>query len=433
MLRDRIKELFSVFDRGHASFAGSSALVLLFPVLSAPVVARLYSPSDFGTYAVFYALATILSAISSLSLQNAILLETTSSGHAQASLLAICLTALFSAVLLLLILIFPVSMQVIAVGPDVADLLLWLPATVFFAGAFQALYLWATKAQEYRMLARNKLVLGGLTVIFQIGIGLTEPGPVGFVISNLLGQALALGLLVALFTQKARRFLCEFGPASALRQFVTYYRLALWTMPATLINTLSIYLPDFLIGRFFGSAQLGQYSLANRTVSLPTAFLATSMQDFFRQQASDEYSRFGHCRVSFRRFLALQVGISAFVILPIILVAPLLFPVIFGGQWLEAGHLVQAMAFLTIFRFVSSPLSYVWIICGYQRLDFIWQSGLLLITLSSLILPEMLFPGHAIYVTLWSYSVSVGCWYVFCVFVSYRLSEKQFSQCSPDS
>ena len=47
-----IRNLLSAFNLGHASFVGSSALMQLFPLLSAPIIARLYTPAEFGIYAV---------------------------------------------------------------------------------------------------------------------------------------------------------------------------------------------------------------------------------------------------------------------------------------------------------------------------------------------------------------------------------------------
>ncbi|WP_298682325.1 oligosaccharide flippase family protein [uncultured Thiothrix sp.] len=421
-LRNYTQLIIAPFNRVHALFMGSSALVMLFPLISAPIVARLYTPEDFGIYAVFFALATILSAISSLELRNVALLESQRVDGAHGALLAISIVTLFSLSLFVVILLFPKAWLTLILGAYIVPYLIWLPISIFFMGTSQVLYTWAIREKEYKLLARNKLVLGLVTMLLQIGIGLMKPGPIGFITANLLGLLLSSFLLMFLFVQALRILKPSFGIRSAITQFRKHYRLTVWTMPGALLNSLSQFLPDLLINRFFGATLLGQYSLAVRMINLPFSFMATSIQDFFRQQASEEFNNCGHCRTSFWRFFALTSTGAVLFILPIILLVPYVFPVIFGSQWTEAGTLVQAVVLLTIVRFISSPLSYVWIIQGRQRLDFIWQIGLLAISLGTLLLPPFLIPEVSLYVTLWIYSLGTGAWYVLAITVSYLLS-----------
>lgn len=403
-------------------FVSSSALVMLFPLISAPIIARLYSPGDFGIYAVFYSLATILSTVSSLELRNVALIEADRVDGAHGACLALSVVTTFSLILLGLVFAIPDAWATHLLGANVLPFLHWLPATVFLMGGSQVLYAWATREKEYKILARNKFILGLSTMLLQIGIGLTGPGAIGFIVANLAGLSLAMLLLSLLFSRTLRQLKPRFSLASALEQFRRHYRLTVWTMPSSLVNSMSQFLPDLLINRFFGPALLGQYSLAVRMLNMPIAFLSASIQDFFRQQASAEFNERGHCRSSFWRFTALTVTGALLFILPVIVLIPYIFPIIFGSQWSEAGTLIQAVAFLTIVRFISSPISYVWIIQRRQSLDFLWQIGLLSLGLTTLILPPVLDPRITLYSTLWVYSLAVGAWYVLAIAVSYRLS-----------
>lgn len=423
-LRDYIKLIFDPFSRAHAMFVSSSALVMLFPMISAPIVARLYSPEDFGIYAVFFSLATILSAISSLELRNIALLEADRTEGAHGALLALCVVTALSVALVVLLLAMPEAWLILLLGPYVLPYLMWLPASVFLMGGSQVLYTWAIREKEYKILARNKFILGLSTMLLQIGIGLTGQGAIGFIVANLLGLLLASFLLTQLFVQSLLVLRPRFTFGSALTQFQRHYRLTIWTMPGSLVNSLSQFLPDLLINQFFGPAMLGQYSLAVRTLSMPIAFMSASIQDFFRQQASAEFNDKGQCKSSFWRFLVLALAGSVLLILPVIILISHIFPIIFGSQWTESGTLIQAVAFLTIVRFVSSPLSYVWIILGQQRLDFLWQLGLLGLSLCSLILPAILDPQISLYSTLWVYSAAVGAWYMLAIAISHQLSAR---------
>lgn len=415
--------MLAPFSRVHAAFVSSSALVMLFPMISAPLVARLYTPEDFGVYAVFFALATIFSTASSLELRNIAFLEAERVDGAHGAILGICIVTLFTTTLFAALFILPGSWFAEIFGSQVTPYILWLPFTVFLMGSFQVLYAWTTREKEFKILARNKLILGLTTMVLQIGIGAMQPGPIGFIISNVIGQAIAVILLLILFVKKLIVLRPEFSVKSAVAQLRKHYRLTVWTMPGALINSLSQFLPELLINRLYGAALLGQYSLAVRMINLPIAFVASSIQDFFRQQAADEFDKLGHCNGSFWRFFALSILCSLFVILPIVVFIPYVFPVIFGSQWNDSGAMIQALSCLVIIRFISSPLSYIWIIRGQEHLDFFWQNGLLLISFVSLLAPVYFVPETSIFTTLWIYAVSVSLWYCIALLVSHKLSK----------
>lgn len=421
-IREYIKLIFSPFSRAHTIFVSGSAIVMLFPLISAPIVARLYAPEDYGVYAVFFSLATILSAISSLELRNVALLEPNRIDGAHGAILALSVVTLFSISVWGVLLIVPDTLLVVILNESVIPYLIWLPVSVFLMGISQVLYTWATREKEYKVLARNKLILGMVTMIFQICIGLMGVGPIGFIFANLMGLLISTIMLATIFIKVIQNLRPQFSVRSAALQFGKYYRLTVWTMPGSLMNSLSQFLPDLVISRFHGVAMLGQFSLAVRVINMPIAFLAASIQDFFRQQASEEFNEYGHCKSSFWRFLALGLMCAIFLILPIIIMVPYIFPIVFGSQWGEAGVLVQAVAFLTVVRFISSPLSYVWIVKGQQKLDFFWQIGLLVIGLLSLMLPPYFSPEASLYATLWIYSLTVGAWYLLAIVISYRIS-----------
>lgn len=413
-----VRKLLSAFNLGHASFVGSSALMQLVPLATAPIIARLYTPAEFGIYAIFFALATILAGVAHLALTNATLLETEDKGAAHATLLTISVVAAFCSVFTLLVLFTPHAIKIAILGEAVTPYLIWLPATLLLSGIFNCLYTWTIRIRNFHLLSRNRIVLGLSTALLQIGIGLAGPGASGFIVANLCGYALAVSLLVVPFLADVRRLRPEFTASSALEQIVKHKALPLWTVPANLVNSVSSFLPDLIIGRMFGVAQLGQYSLASRMVNFPLTFIASSAQDIFRQQAAQEFNEYGHCRQTFNRFFVLMVMFAAALLIPLILVMPYVFPIVFGNQWGQAGVLIQAIGLLLIVRFVTSPLSYVWIIRGHQKLDFLWQTGLLALSLATFLIPPLLKSDVSLYEVLWVYSVGVGAWYVFCLLVS---------------
>ncbi|MDA9826417.1 oligosaccharide flippase family protein, partial [Porticoccaceae bacterium] len=207
-------------------------------------------------------------------------------------------------------------------------------------------------------------------------------------------------------------------------KFCKHKNLALYTMPAGLVNTTASYLPEYFINLSFGATSVGQYNLATRMVNMPLTFLSVSVQDIFRQEASLELNENGNCNSSFNRFFFLMFVAALFIVVPLVLLLPYVFPIIFGSQWIEAGAMIQPMIILIAIRFVSSPLSYVWIIRGHQRLDLLWQFGLISFTILGFILPSYVDNNASLESSLWFYSGLCGGWYAFCVFLSHRFANR---------
>lgn len=399
-------------------FAMATALSQVFPLVSAPILSRLYSPVAFGSYAIYFALSSILGTLVILSMQNAIILEE----NDEDALVVLCATlvppVVISGILFAILLIVrPLLTMKFLNGLD--KLLLLVPATVLLSSFYLAGYTWLLRLGRYKTLAINRVTLAASTMLLQIGIGLLRLETIGFIVANMAGYFLA-GLFVyrQIVREAHGRFHCP-SFSTIVSIFKKHKATAVFTTPASLLNTASSYLPDFFVARLFGPAVLGQYSLGMRTVSMPLSFVSTTVQDIFRREAAREHSSTGQCRKTFFKYLALMTVISFTVLAPLIWALPHIFQMIFGSTWTHAGSYVQCVGVLLVIRFISSPLSYVWIVAGKQHLDAIWQIGLVVLAAGSFILPEIIFGVLAPEVQFRIYGAVVGAWYAIALIFSY--------------
>ena len=276
-------------SKAHSYFMGSAAIVQFIPLITAPIIARLYSPEDFGAYAIFFGLVAIISTVAQLALHEAILLEEKDADAATANLLSISVSMVMTMLILVAVLFIPESFFIYYLGPEASKLLLWLPATIFISSIYGCFYTWWIRQELYTDLAKNKIILGVSTAVIQISIGLIGLDAIGFVWANLIGTTLAAILLLNKTVKDMIKINHIFNLSSALISFKKHKKLAFFTMPAGLVNTSASYLPDYFINFFFGINSLGQYSLATRMVNMPLSFLSVSVQDIFRQEASLSY------------------------------------------------------------------------------------------------------------------------------------------------
>lgn len=405
-------------------FATASAVSQIFPIIVAPIISRLYSPEEFGTYGLYYAASTVLSSIATLSLANAILTEKTDADAATAVQTSIAVAAGGTIGLLLLLAAIPAPVIAYVLGDIDQGLLMWLPFNVFLGAASTCTYYWVLRKGRYRYLAINKLTFAMMTASLQVIIGFFSIGALGLILANLVGQALVLALYIA---HLSRADSGAFRRPTALALIDSTRRnrqLALFTTPAGLVNSLGTYLPDFFLNRVFGPAVLGQYSLGMRVVGFPLSFVSTIVQDIFRRDASREFADSKRCVRSFRTYFAIMAAFSLIVLIPALFVLDWVFPVVFGSQWGAAANYVQALGALLVIRFISSPLSFIWIITGRQKLDLLWQIGLVVLTVLAFTVPQSLLNVSRPEQSLGLYGIVVGSWYLICLLVSYKWSRE---------
>lgn len=404
------------------AFSAATAIAQVFPLAVAPLLSRLYSPAAFGGYATFYAASIILGTVAALSMHNVILVEENDEDAFPATFVILVAPVAFSFALLAVLLLAP-SRLLGELFPQIdPGMLLLLPATILCASVFQAGYMWLLRMGRYRALAANKLILAAATAGLQVGIGFLQVEAMGLILANLAGYVLAIFAVWRVVLSDAERGIRLPALSDVRRIYSRHRNFPLFTTPAQLVNSTANYLPDLLIGRLFGVEVLGQYSLGMRMVAMPLAFLATTVQDVFRRDSSREFATTGGCQRSFSRIFMVTSGVAALFLAPGIFMLPWVFPWVFGDQWSSAAFYIQAMAALLIVRFVSSPLSYVWIVTGRQKQDLQWQLGLLVVTVASLLLPGWLAGPLTAVEQFMIFGTSVASWYALALYLSFRWS-----------
>jgi len=353
---------------------GSGAALLLSPVLS-----RQYSPADFGTLAVFTALAALVGAVAALRFDQAVIIAR-DDGTA-ASALRIGRTASVAIGVVSIPFVLAAAPWVTRVlGSQNSD-----RAWFWLVGPCGTLLAWYALSNATLIRASMHGRLGGRAatqMIAQSGV----PVLIGPLITG------PFGLLLGFFVSRPFSMLAVRAPALGLRPQTDwrttvrrYRRFATFSTAAAFINNCSQYLPVVAISAVSGIVAAGQYSLAWRIMSIPAALAAQVASPIFNaaaaRRARDEASLWSITASTTRR---LMLTLS----LPILLaglLCPWLFPVVFGSTWKEAGIIAALFAPAAAFQAVAVPISSLIDVLEAQRLNLVWDS-LRLLALLALIL-----------------------------------------------
>ena len=379
------------FFRGAITIAGATGAAQLIGILSSPIITRLYSPADYGAFAVAGALLTLLVSVACLRYELAIPLPR--SDVEAANVLAVCLVvcaAISLGVVPLLWLAGPRLMGTIGAGA-LAGWVLLLPVGVLAGGALAGFIGWMLRTKSYTEIAANRLAQSSTVVAVQVGLGLFGAGASGLLLGTVAGSLAGMGRLIRAAWRRSHRSFREVRPREARAAATRYRRFPIFSAPSIAINILGLDVPLVWIVATYGAGTGGQFALAQRVVALPIAVLAAAVgQVYFAEAARLAQERPAGLRGLFTKTTRTLVlaAIGPFALGAV--ASPSLFPVIFGQAWSDAGLYVAILAPMYLLQFVSWPTGGTLDVLERQDLHLLRETGRLILVGGVVVIASLL-------------------------------------------
>jgi O-antigen/teichoic acid export membrane protein len=360
------------------SIAAAIALVTM------PIVARLFSPADFGVAAAFLSIVGILSNVSSLRYERAIVVP--KADEESVALMALSYRILVAACIAMLI--FLSAHEMAGWHLSVLELMgtwAWLlPLGVFLSGALCIQDQWLTRESAFRLaagsLVAGSAITGGVRILFGT---LSGSSVYGLISGNLLG------LIARILVQ---RMASLEGLRAALRYFTIpemrrvagdYSDFPKLNAPAGLIFALGQNLPVLLFGVMFAPAIAGYYAMANRLSQVPITVVASSMRRVFFQKAAEVKNQGRSLR---KAFLITTGGLALVGIVPFAglwLVGQSALVWLLGEEWAEAGSYLEIMAPWLYMVWVTAPSNPVFVVLRKQSVWLAMQTWVTILRLTA--------------------------------------------------
>ena len=384
MLRKLVPK--STYARNVVTLMTGTAFAQALPIAVSPILTRLYSPEEFGRFALYMAVASIASVLVTGRYELAILLPRRDRDALHIAALAMVLSTAISAVLLLVVLFFAQPIAVLLGDAALAPWLYWVPASTLLLGLYQSLNYWSNRKAQYKRLAISRTVQSGSAALAQLGSGYAGSGAAGLVGGQITGQVLATSVLARLIWREDHRAIRALRPLRSLALARKYINFPKYLIVAHGFNTASGQMPVLLLSALFNTAAAGFFTLTQRVMAAPMSLIANALGDVFRQEASQAYIHQGQCKVIYQKTFKRLLLISVVPFTIFFFAAPALFSWVFGEQWRVAGEYAQILTPMAFLQFITSPLSSMFMIAEKQRLDLFWQIFLLLLVVISFVL-----------------------------------------------
>ncbi|MBN8978398.1 MAG: oligosaccharide flippase family protein [Rhizobiales bacterium] len=355
---------------------GGFVFAQIISIAAMPLLTRIYSPSEFGLFATFSGLMVSLLVISSLRYEFAIPLSQSSISARSLLILALLINVAISFLALVLILVLRHAISDYLSEPALANLLLLLPVVILGGGSYKALNYWAIRGSEFGLIAQTRIVQSLSNVGVQIATGFAGWGAYGLV----LGQFFGLAAGTVQLARSARLRGQDFSDIALRRRMRgvarQHIRFPKFDVPASLVDVVSVQLPNILLAGLFTTSIAGFYLLAERVLSAPMSLVGQTIGQVLYAQSRDG-ARVGTLRRSAVRIVLVLAGLSIVPAIALFMIGETLFVVIFGEAWRQAGTFASWLIIGLCVQFIYSAISVTLMATEGQRLNLFIHSGML--------------------------------------------------------
>lgn len=360
------------FFRNVAILASGTAMAQLLPILASPALTRLYSPEQFGLFAIFMAFVSSLMQASTGHYEVAMI--TPKSHRIAKQLFAISVYFTLGFVIATLFGIVLFKSQILGFL-DVYELASWVfmvPLMLLALGLSRIVAHYANRNGNYTHMAHAALLQGITIVSVSLLLGVLGFGFEGLIMGYIAGS---IASFIYIWWRerevlKSIDYGLTQGKLKVAREYKDY---PLFSGSMSIFDGLSLTLPTFFMAAGYPDAVVGYYALVMRILYSPLTFLSSSVGQVNLKKVVDLIHARRPVLPYLHRISLALAAIAALPALVLMLFGPELFGFFFGKDWRVAGEYAQILAPALIIRFTASTLSSTLGAARYPRLAGLWK------------------------------------------------------------
>jgi O-antigen/teichoic acid export membrane protein len=344
--------------KGSLIIGSGTIISQLIQILSIPIITRLFDPNDFGVFGVYMSIFSMLLIFASLRYEYAIPIPDDENSASHLLILCLGLNFIFTGVLLI------ISYFIGEFTLSYFNLKNFLPFIwllvlgVLFGGIYQSLNYWAIRTKDYTGISFaniNQSISGNAVKII---LGFLSFGTLSLIIGQVISQAAGIGTFVrSIFKYD----LPKFHSISLKKIFYlakNYLAFPIYTLPSSLIFVVTAEIPVLILTIMYGVTVVGWYVLAYQVLLAPATLIAGSLSQVYYAEIAEMMKTnpggIKHVFLTTTKNL-FYLGLPIFVIIS--LLAPFLFPIVFGENWINAGYYCIPLSLVVMSQFVMTPTS----------------------------------------------------------------------------
>jgi O-antigen/teichoic acid export membrane protein len=409
----------SEFSRNVLTLLTGTTVAQAIPIAVSPILTRIYTPENFGVFALFTSITMIFGTIANARYETAIMLPRKNEDAINIFALAVIISTLISLTLLLIVILFNDAITKLFNNSEIGLWLYFVPLSVFFTGFFNAINFYNNRIKNYQDIRNSTIVKSVVQSMTQVILGFFKSGTGGLVSGQILSLITAnYKLFKNIF--KDKKLISKISIIKMIAVAKRYKKFPQFEIWSALFNTTSSYLPTLLLTVFFGSSIAGFYSISNRILVTPASLIGKTTGQVYLQRSAgfkrDSRETYQITKRVFEKLFLLGI-------LPMSLIGAYgdyIFSIVFGNNWTIAGEYARILSPWLFLVFVISPISSLVISMEKQKEFFLFNLTILIFRTLALLSGFYIFHS-ALYAILLFSIVGTFFWFLLMLYI-FRLA-----------
>lgn len=317
-------------------------------ILISPILSRIYTPEEFGVFALYASIVGIIGVIATGRYELAIVIAKSDEEANALVKLSLKIALIISLILLVLSLFLADYFAEVLKAPEIKNWLYIVPISVFLLAFYNTVNLLFTRSKSFKHLSNARVIQSTSTGAFNLGLGFISNGALGLVLGQFIGQ---LASVIYLFKSKG----FSFANFRKTKEKVSkkYAHFPLKNGLSGFLNIMANQLPVLLLTSLFGTAVIGFYSLVLKVLNLPMSLIGKSFSQVYYQKIAEMQKNNGKGEYAFVKNTTIKLfALGAVPTLILFLFGEQLFSFVYGNEWAFSGQIASLFAFFYMIRFV---------------------------------------------------------------------------------
>jgi O-antigen/teichoic acid export membrane protein len=264
-----------------------------------------------------------------------------------------------------------------------------IPLGAMLFSTYGSLNAWLIRKKQYVSISVNKLIRRSSEGASQMGFALLKNSN-GLIYSDIIGQTANLAT-VAIQVKKCGLDLKMISFNKIKYVFNKYSEFPRFNLIPALMSACSYLLPPIFINKYFSTETAGFFDLSKLVLSIPLAFIASSLTSVLLQRVSEKFNR----KESFINDLKPVFMIVTFIaigeVLTVVLFGEEIFSFAFGKEWTMSGAISKIMVWSFAINFIVSTFSSIFFSMRRIKTYSVWQFFYFILILSLILFKHLPF------------------------------------------
>lgn len=358
--------LRSEFFRNALTLISGTTIAQFVAILLTPILSRIYSTEDFGELSLFMSITGILSVVSTMRYEMAVILPEKDEDAVNVMALSFLIAVGWSLLSLFAIVLFGDLITDFFGGTKNGGYIYLVPLVVLMLGLIQVLNFWSLRIKTFKSNAYSRIGNATINNGLALGLGITVKGSFGLMMGYFFAQVTSLVILSRTVVKNRRKFLDQVSWEKMKQNAFRYRNFPKINASHALVGSFQENGIIFFMKSFFGTSVLGSYSFAYRLLSVPSSLISAAISQALMEKATKSVNNGETIKPMVLKIYKIVFILGAPLFLTLFLFAPDIFAFVFSEKFREAGVIAQILTPWMFLNFIANSASGIPII--YNRL-----------------------------------------------------------------